>query len=128
MDALYRADQSNLLSRAHYYLDKISGPDGKQTGITAAEATAQYHKLEAALAARTTAAADKRSAAAVDAEEAAVCSGLYRAYAGLLHRHSAQPELVYACFPLPASTAPPPTATSAACASPTPPTRRPSAQ
>lgn len=104
MDALYRADQTNLLARAKYYLDKISGPYGKQTGISAAEATAQYHPLEAALNGRTTAAADKRGGAvAVDAEEAAACEALYRAYAGLLHRHYAQPERAYAYFPFPAS-------------------------
>jgi hypothetical protein len=105
MDALYRDDQSNLLSRARYYLDKIADSYGKQTGVTTAEATAQYHKLEAALAIRTTAAAGKRSSsAAVDAEEEAVCGGLYRAYAGLLHRHYEQPELAYAYFPFPSST------------------------
>ncbi len=105
MDALYRADQTNLLARARYYLDKITGPYGKQTGITTAEATAQYHTLEAALAGRTTAVADKRGGAvAVDAEEATTCEALYRAYAGLLHRHYAQPERAYAYFPFPAST------------------------
>ena len=105
MDALYSADQTNILALAQYYLDKITGPYGKQTGVTTAESTAQYHKLEAALAGRTTAAADKRGGAvAVDAEEAATCEALYRAYAGLLHRHYAQPERAYAYFPFPAST------------------------
>jgi hypothetical protein len=105
MDALYRADQTNILARAKYYLDKISGPCGAKTGITATEAAAQYHPLEATLAGRTTAPADKRGGAvAVDADEAATCKALYRAYAGLLHRHYAQPERAYAYFPFPAST------------------------
>lgn len=105
MDALYRADQTNVLSRAKYYLDKISGTYGKQTGITAADATKQYQALEAALTGRTTAAADKRGgSAAVDAEEETVCEGLYRAYAGLLHQHYTQPEAAYAYFPFPNST------------------------
>ena len=105
MDALYRADQTNILARAKYYLDKLSSPYRAKTGITAAEAAAQYHPLEAALAGRTTATADKRGGAvAVDAEEAATCEALYRAYAGLLHRHYAQPERAYAYFPFPSST------------------------
>ncbi|SDY29770.1 hypothetical protein [Hymenobacter psychrophilus] len=105
MDALYRADQTNLLSRAKYYLDKISGPYGKQTGITAADAAKQYKALEEALTGRTTAATDKRSgSAAVDAEELAVCEGLYRAYAGLLYHHSEHPEQAYAYFPFPNAT------------------------
>ncbi|AMR29244.1 hypothetical protein A0257_20520 [Hymenobacter psoromatis] len=105
MGALYQADQTNVLSRAKYYLDKISGPYGKQTGVTAAEAARQYQALEAALTGRVTAAADKRGgSAAVDAEEQTVCEGLYRAYAGLLHQHYTQPEMAYAYFPFPNST------------------------
>lgn len=108
MDALYQADKSNILGRARYYLDKISGTYGKQTGLTAADATAQYDKLAAALTGRTTAEADKRGgSAAVDEEEATVCGGLYRAYAGLLHRYYAQPERAYAYFPFPDSTGTP---------------------
>ena len=105
MDALYRADQTNMLSRAKYYLDKISGTYGGKTGITPADAAAQYKMLEDALAGRTTDAADKRGgSAAVDAEELLVCGGLYRAYGGLLHQHYQQPELAYSYFPFPNST------------------------
>jgi hypothetical protein len=105
MDALYRADQTNILGRAKYYLDKISGTYGKQTGITAADAAKQYKALEEALSGRTTDAASRRGGAvAVNAEEETVCDGLYRAYAGLLHQHYEQPELAYSYFPFPNST------------------------
>lgn len=105
MDALYRADQTNILGRAKYYLDKISGAYGSKTGITAADAAAQYKLLDDALKGRTTTAADVRGgSAAVDAEEQVVCVGLYRAYAGLLHRHYEHPDQAYAYFPFPNST------------------------
>ena len=105
MDALYRADQTNILSRAKHYLDKISGPYGAKTGIKPADAAAQYKTLEEALTGRTTDAADKRGGSvAVDAEELVVCGGLYRAYGGLIHRHYDQPEKAYAYFPFPNST------------------------
>lgn len=105
MDALYRADQTNILSRAKYYLDKISGTYGQQTGVTAAEAAAKYAALEEALTNRINATADKRSgSAAVGAEELTVCGGLYRAYAGLLHQHYERPEMAYAYFPFPNTT------------------------
>ena len=105
MDALYRADQTNILARAKYYLDKISGPYGQQTGVTPATAAAQYQQLQDALTGRTTHAAEVRTgSAAVDAQEQAVCGALYRTYAGLLHRHYAQPERAYAYFPFPNST------------------------
>jgi len=102
MDALYRADYTNLLARAKYYLDAISDTYGAQTRVSAAEADAQYQALARALTSRTTHVADTReAAAAVDAEEQTVCTGLYRAYAGLLHQHFAQPERAYAYFPFP---------------------------
>ncbi|MDQ2771082.1 MAG: hypothetical protein M3Y54_11345 [Bacteroidota bacterium] len=104
MDALYRADQTNVLKRAKYYLDKISATYGAQTKVTATEAQAQYDALETALTSRTTAHADQRQAsAAVDTEELNVCTGLYRAYAGLLHQHFDHPERAYALFPFPQS-------------------------
>lgn len=102
MDALYRADYSNVLKRAKYYLDKISDTYGAQTKVTAPQAQAQYAALEAALTGRTTDYAGQRQAsAAVDAEELSVCTGLYRAYAGQLHQHFGQPALAYALFPFP---------------------------
>jgi hypothetical protein len=105
MDTLYQADQTNILTRAKYYLDRISGTYGSQTKVTAAEAATQYQTLEAALTGRTTEHADqKEGSAAVDAEEQAVCRGLYRAYAGLLHLHFDHPELAYAYFPFPKTT------------------------
>ena len=108
MDALYRADQANILSRAQYYLDKISKTYGTQTGITPALAAAQHQKLTDALHGRTTAVADKRGGSvAVDTEEQVVCGGLYRAYAGLLHQHYEHPEAAYAFFPFPQSTGTP---------------------
>lgn len=105
MDALYQADYKNILSRAKHYLDKVSATYGKQTGLKPADATAQYDKLEGALTGRTTDAAGKRGGAvAVDAEEETVCGGLYRAYAGLLHRYYEAPRKAYAYFPFPQST------------------------
>ena len=102
MDALYRADQTNILSRAKYYLDQIGTTYGTQTKVTPTEATAEYKKLEDALTGRTTDHATRQEgSAAVDAEELNVCQGLYRAYAGLLHEHFEHPELAYAYFPFP---------------------------
>jgi|GEM_PF-2669279 len=108
MDALYRATQTNILSRAKYYLDKISTTYGAKTGITPAVAAAQYKTLEDALTGRTTHSSEVRSgSAAVDAEEEVVCEALYRAYAGLLHRHYEHPEQAYVYFPFPNSTGTP---------------------
>jgi hypothetical protein len=105
MEALYRATQQNILGRAKYYLDKISHTYGKQTGITPEVAAARYKTLQDALTGRTTHAAEVRNGiAAVDAQEEDVCEALYRAYAGLLHRHYATPELAYAYFPFPNGT------------------------
>lgn len=105
MDALYQANQSTILGRAKYYLDQVSGPYGKQTGVSAADAAAHYQVLSDALKGRTTTVADQRgNSAAVDAEEHTVCEGLYRAYAGLLHQYYAQPDMAYAFFPFPDST------------------------
>ncbi|MDO7873523.1 hypothetical protein Q5H93_02180 [Hymenobacter sp. ASUV-10] len=108
MAALYQANQKNILGRAKYYLDKISQTYGGKTGITPEVAAAQYKTLENALTGRTTHSSEVRSgAAAVDAEEEVVCGALYRAYAGLLHRHYATPELAYAYFAFPQSTGTP---------------------
>lgn len=108
MDALYRADQTNILGRAKYYLDKISKTYGAKTGVTPEVAAAQYQLLQEALTGRTTHSSEVRSgSAAVDAEELVVCGALYRAYAGLLHRHYERPELAYAYFPFPNSTGTP---------------------
>lgn len=108
MDALYRADQTNILKRAKYYLDKISGTYGAQTNVTPAEAQAQYAAIEAALTRRTTAVADKRSLSlAVDEQEAIVCVGLYRAYTRLLNEYFEQPLEAYTYFPFPQSTGQP---------------------
>ena len=105
MDALYRANQTNILSRAKYYLDRISVTYGAQTGITPAAAKAEYDKLETALTGRTTdTSAHRLASAAVDEHELNVCFGLYRAYAGLQHRFFEQPEKGYAYFPFPQST------------------------
>ena len=102
MDALYQADYANILKRAKYYLDKISTTYGSQTKVDAKEATAEYQKLETALTGRTTDHATRQEgSAAVDAEELKVCLGLYRAYAGLLHRHFEHPEVAYTFFPFP---------------------------
>jgi hypothetical protein len=108
MDALYRADQTNILGRAKYYLDKISGTYGAKTGITPEVAAAQYQLLQDALTSRTTHSAEVRSgSAAVDAEELVVCGALYRAYAGLLHRFYEHPDRAYAYFPFPNTTGTP---------------------
>lgn len=102
MGALYHADQTNILKRAKYYLDRISGTYGPETKVTPAEADAEYEKLENALTSRTTDHATRQEgSAAVDAEELKVCVGLYRAYAGLLHEHFENPELAYTYFPFP---------------------------
>lgn len=108
MDALYRADQTNILKRATYYLDKISVTYAGQTGVTPAQAKAQYDLLEEALTNRTTAVADKRGhSAAIDEQEAVVCVGLYRAYTRLLNAYFEQPEQAYAYFPFPKTTGQP---------------------
>ena len=100
MDALYQADQTNILSRAKYYLDQIATTYGAQTKVTPAEAAEQLQKLTDALTGRTTDHATRQQgSAAVDAEELSVCLGLYRAYAGLLHEHFEHPEQAYAYFP-----------------------------
>jgi hypothetical protein len=102
MDALYRAAQTNILPRAKYYLDKIGTTYGAQTKVDAKEVAAQYKQLEDALSGRTTDHTTRQEgSAAVDVEELKVCVGLYRAYAGLLHRHFEQPEVAYATFPFP---------------------------
>ena len=108
MDALYHADQTSILGRAKYYLDRISTTYGPQTKVTPAEAAEQLKKLTDALTTRTTDhATRKEGSAAVDAEELSVCLGLYRAYAGLLHEHFEHPEQAYAYFPFPATTGTP---------------------
>lgn len=105
MDALYQAKQSNILERAKYYTDKIGTTYGKQTKVDAQEAASHYQALQDALTDRRTDSANKKEgAAAVDKEEEAVCEGLYRAYAGLLHQHFDHPELAYAYFPFPKTT------------------------
>ena len=102
MDALYRADHTNILTRAKYYLDQIGTTYGAQTKVTPTEAAAEYKKLEDALAGRTTDHTTRQQgSAAVDAEELNVCLGLYRTYAGLLHEHFEHPEQAYAYFPFP---------------------------
>jgi hypothetical protein len=102
MDALYHADQHNILKRAKYYLDKIGTTYGAQTKVTPAEAAAEYQKLVDALEGRTTDYATRQEGSvAVDAEELKVCLGLYRAYTGLLHAHFEHPERAYAYFPFP---------------------------
>ena len=108
MDALYRADQTNILKRAKYYLDKISVTYAAQTTITPAAAKTQYDALEAALTKRTTATADKRGhSVAIDEQEEIVCVGLYRAYTRLLNEYFEQPEEAYTYFPFPQSTGAP---------------------
>ena len=108
MSTLYHATQANILSRAKYYLDKISITYGTQTHVTPAEAGTEYQKLKAALTGRTTDHATRQEgSAAVDAEELRVCLGLYRAYTGLLHEHFENPELAYAFFPFPQTTGTP---------------------
>ena len=70
MDALYRADHTNILPRAKHYLDRIGTTYGAQTKVTPADATAQYAALESALTGRTTARAVRQEgSAAVDADE-----------------------------------------------------------
>ncbi|SHL12423.1 hypothetical protein [Hymenobacter psychrotolerans] len=121
MDALYRADQGNVLSRARYYLDKISKDYGAQTGIKPAEAEAQYQLLEQALSGRATERAQQRGgSAAIDEAEQAVCLGLYQAYAGLLHAHYQDPAQAYALFPFPKTTGQPEDANLAAVPKPHP--------
>jgi hypothetical protein len=108
MDTLYRADQTNILKRAKYYLEKISVTYGAQTGVKDADAQAQYEALEKALTKRITSVADKRaSSVAIDERETIVCVGLYRAYTRLLNEHFEQPEEAYTYFPFPQSTGKP---------------------
>ena len=105
MSALYQANQSNILKRAEYYLTKIGTTYGAQTKVDAKEAAAQLQLLDDALKGRTTDHATRQEgSAAVDAEELRVCTGLYRAYAGLLHQHFDHPEQAYATFPFPRTT------------------------
>jgi hypothetical protein len=105
MDALYHASQANILERAEYYVKRVSGKYAAQTQVAPTEAQAQYQLLEDALLKRRTDVTGQREgAAAVDAEELAVCGGLYRVYAGLLHAHSDNPALAYASFPFPQTT------------------------
>ena len=108
MDTLYRADHANLLKRAQYYLHKISGPYGAQTGVTPAQAAEQYAALETALTNRTTDAATTRGhSAAIDEQEEVVCLGLYRAYARLLNVYFEHPAQAYTYFPFPHTTGQP---------------------
>ena len=108
MDALYHANQTNVLDRAKYYLTKIGTTYTTQTKVTAAQAQAQYDALSTALTTRRSHTTDVRQgSAAVDAEELAVCDGLYRAYAGLLHQHYDRPAMAYAYFPFPETTGTP---------------------
>ena len=108
MDALYQADHGNLLARARHYLERIGTTYGAQTKVDPAEAAAEYRKLEDALTGRTTDhAARQEGSAAVDDAELTVCTGLYRAYAGLLHQHYEHPEMAYAYFPFPNTTGTP---------------------
>ncbi len=105
MDALYHANQKNILERAKYFLTKIGTTYTAQTKVTAAEAAAQYKTLEDALTGRRTAStAKKEGSAAVDEEEKAVCEGLYFVYGGQIRQHYQQPELAYAMFPFPQTT------------------------
>ncbi|MGY3091175.1 hypothetical protein ACVWYF_004241 [Hymenobacter sp. UYAg731] len=105
MEALYQAKNSNILERAKYYTDKIGTTYGSLTKVTANEAAAEYQKLDDALQGRRTDSADKKEgAAAVDAQEEAVCRGLYFAYTGLLRQHFEHPEKAYTYFPFPQTT------------------------
>ena len=105
MDALYQAKQANILERAKYYTDKVGTAYGKETKVPAAEADAQYQALQEALAGRrTSVTGQKEGAAAVDAEEEAVCHGLYFVYGGLLRQHYLHPDRAYAYFPFPQTT------------------------
>jgi hypothetical protein len=108
MSALYQANQSNILQRAKYYVDKVGTTYGAQTKVAATEAAAEYQKLDDALTGRTTEHATRQEgSAAVDAGEFKVCLGLYRAYAGLLYEHFEHPERAYAYFPFPNTTGTP---------------------
>jgi hypothetical protein len=105
MEALYQAKSSNIVERARYYTDKVGTTYGSQTKVAAAEAAAELKKLVDALRGRRTDTADKKEgAAAVDAQEEAVCLGLYFAYTGLLRQHFEQPEKAYTYFPFPQTT------------------------
>ncbi len=108
MDALYRADQTNILTRATYYLDKITATYGGQTKVPVSEATDWKARIKNAVEGRTTDASSQRQAsAAIDEQEIRVCDGLYFAYAGIQQQHYLQPEAGHAYFPFPQSTGKP---------------------
>ena len=108
MDALYHADTTNILSRATYYLDKITATHGAKTGVPVADATAWKQKIKDAVEGRTVETGDQRKAsAAIDEQEIQVCDGLYFAYTGVQRKHFQQPEAGYAYFPFPESTGKP---------------------
>lgn len=105
MDNLYQADNTNILSRATYYLDKITGLYGAQTGVPASDATTWKKKIKDAIEGRTTDASGQRQvSAAIDEQEMKVCDGLYFAYTGVQRQHYLQPEAGHAYFPFPNST------------------------
>lgn len=108
MDPLYQADNTNILTRASYYLDKVSGTYGAQTGVPVAEAAEWKQKIKDALEGRTTESSDKRKAsAAIDEQEQRVCEGLYFAYTGIQRQHYLNPVKGHAYFPFPQSTGKP---------------------
>jgi hypothetical protein len=108
MDALYRADQTNILSRATYYLDKITDTYGAKTGVPVSEATDWKKKIKDAVEGRTTETSDQRKAsAAIDEQELRVCDGLYFAFTGTQRQHYLHPEQGHAYFPFPKSTGKP---------------------
>ena len=108
MDTLYDADNTNILARATYYLDKISATYGAKTNVPAQEATDWKKKIKDAIEGRTTDASGQRQvSAAIDEQEAKVCDGLYFAYTGVLRQHYQHPEQAYAYFPFPKSTGDP---------------------
>ena len=108
MDALYQADNTNILSRATYYLDKIATTYGTQTKVPALDATNWKKKIKDAVEGRTVETGDQRKAsAAIDEQEIHVCDGLYFAYTGVQRKHYLQPEAGHAYFPFPESTGKP---------------------
>lgn len=108
MDALYQADNTNILSRATYYLDKITDTYGGQTKVPVSEATDWKQRIKDAVEGRTVETGDQRKAsAAIDEQEVHVCDGLYFAYTGVQRQHYLQPEAGHAYFPFPESTGDP---------------------
>lgn len=108
MDALYRADQTNILARANYYLDKISVTYGAKTGVAKQEAEGWKTRIKDAVDGRTTETGDQRKAsAAIDEQELRVCEGLYFAFTGIQRQHYLNPVQGYAFFPFPQSTGKP---------------------